>query len=117
MPTPPTIEDNNAWVTAVCDIPPSPSGGTAVSVLTHTDNVATGHIEFKAKPVPFVQFKREFVGEAYYYPVGDRSLEAAVGVLPVRIGPIEVKAKAGIDVMREDSAIRGFVAVGGEIHF
>jgi len=118
LPTPATIANENAVVTAVATIPPSPEGGTAVAVLTPNQaGEGVGTIEYQPTPRKFVQFKREFVGEAYYYPVGDRSLEAAVGVLPVRIGPIEVKAKAGIDVMREDSAIRGFVAVGGEIHF
>jgi len=32
LPTPPTVANENAVVTAVCDIPPSPQGGTAVSV-------------------------------------------------------------------------------------
>ena len=118
LPTTATLQDNSAQIIAAADIPPSPDGGVALAVLRPgADNVGVGTIEYRPTPRKFLQFKREFVGEAYYYPVGDRQLEAALGVLPVRIGPVEVKVKAGIDVMREDSALRGFVAVGGEIHF
>ena len=118
LPTSGTLANDNAVVTAVATIPPSPDGGTAIAVLTQNQaGEGVGSIEYRPAARRFLQFKREFVGEAYYYPVGDRSLEAAVGVLPLRIGPIEVKAKAGIDVMRENSTIRGFVAIGGEIHF
>lgn len=118
LPTPATVANENAVITAVAEIPPSPEGGTAVAVLTPNQaGEGVGTIEYQPKPRKFLQFKREFVGEAYYYPVGDRQLEAAIGVLPLRIGPVEVKAKAGIDLMRDNSQIRGFVAIGGEIHF
>jgi hypothetical protein len=117
LPTAATIQDNGSVVTAVADIPPSPEGGTAIAVLKTTDNVATGSIEYWQKPRKFFQVKRDFYGEGWYYPVGDRQAEAALGVNPLRIGPVEIKAKAGIDLMREKSEIRGFVAVGGEIKF
>lgn len=118
LPTPATVSDPTAVVTAVATIPPSPDGGVALAVLRPgTDNVGVGSIEYRPAARRFLQVKREFVGEAYYYPVGDRQADAALGVLPLRIGPIEVKAKAGIALMREDSALKGFVAVGIEYHF
>jgi hypothetical protein len=118
LPTSATVANPAAQVIAAADIPPSPDGGVAVAVLTPgADNVGVGSIEYQTAARKFLQFKREFVGEAYYFPVGDRQLEAALSVLPVRIGPVEVKIRAGIDVMKENSAIRGFVGVGGEIHF
>jgi hypothetical protein len=118
LPTPATIANENAVVTAVAVIPPSPDGGTAVAVLTQNQaGEGVGTIEYQKTPRRFLQIKREFRGEAYYYPVGDRQLEAALSVLPVRIGPVEVKIKAGIDVMRENATLQGFVAIGGEIQF
>ena len=90
LPTPTTIADNNAVITAVCDVPPSPAGGTAVSVLTTgPDNVAVGSIEYKAKPVPFFALQRvlglrggggtggKILGEVYAQPVrlGSASIE------------------------------------------
>lgn len=118
LPVSATVANENAVVTAVCEIPPSPEGGTAISVLeTGADNVATGRIEYQQKPTKFLQVKRAFYAEAYWLPVGDRQAEAALGVNPMRLGPVEVKAKAGIDLMRDDSTIKGFVAVGGEIRF
>jgi len=90
IPTPQTIADNNAWVTAVCDIPPSPQGGTAVSVLTGTDNVAVGHIEFKAKPVPFFQVKREFGIRGGY---GTEGIIGEMYVRPVRVGPVDLEGR------------------------
>jgi len=82
LPTPSTVGNENAVVTAVCDIPVSPAGGTAVSVLlTGPDNVATGYIEYKAKPLPFFALQRaigirggggtggKILGEAYVQPV------------------------------------------------
>jgi len=90
LPAPPTLEDNNAWVTAVCDIPPSPQGGTAVSVLTGTDNVATGHIEFKAKPVPFFQVKRELGIRGGY---GTEGIIGEMYVRPVRVGPMDLEGR------------------------
>jgi hypothetical protein len=118
LPTSATMQDNTASVIAAADIPPSPDGGVALAVLRPgADNVGVGSIEYRPATRKFLQFKREFIGEAYYYPAGDRQLEAALSVLPVRIGPVEVKIRAGIDVMKENSAIRGFVGVGGEIHF
>jgi len=77
-------------VTAVCDIPPSPQGGTAVSVLTGTDNVATGHIEFKAKPVPFFQVKRELGIRGGY---GTEGIIGEMYVRPVRVGPMDLEGR------------------------
>lgn len=118
LPTPATVANPSAQVTAVADIPPSPDGGVAVAVLTPgADNVGVGTIEYRPASRKFLQFKREFIGEAYYYPIGDRAAEVALSVLPLRIGPVEVKVKAGIDLMKQDSSIKGFVAIGGEIQF
>jgi len=118
LPIPATMQDNTASVIAVATIPPSPDGGVALAVLRPgVDNVGVGSIEYRPAARRFLQFKREFVGEAYYLPVGDRQATAAVGVNPLRLGPVEVKMKVGIDLMRSDSAIKGFVAIGGEIHF
>jgi len=90
LPAPPTLIDNNAWVTAVCDIPPSPQGGTAVSVLTGTDNVAVGHIEYKAKPVPFFQVKRELGIRGGY---GTEGIIGEMYVRPVRVGPLDLEGR------------------------
>jgi hypothetical protein len=118
LPIPATVANPAAVVTAVADIPPSPDGGVAVAVLTPgVDNVGVGSIEYRPAARRFLQIKREFVGEAYYYLAGDRTAQASLGVLPVRLGPVEVKLKAGIDLMREDSSLKGFAAVGIEVHF
>jgi len=90
LPAPPTIIDNNAWVTAVCDIPPAPHGGTAVSVLTGTDNVAVGHIEFKAKPVPFFQVKREYGIRGGY---GTEGIVGEAYIRPVRVGVMDLEGR------------------------
>lgn len=112
-----TVQDNASHVIASATIPPSPAGGTASAILRVQDGVGTGSIEYQPATPRFFQVKRDFFGEAYYYVVGDRQASAAVGVNPLRVGPIEVKAKAGIDLMRSDSSIKGFVAVGFEYHF
>ena len=90
LPTPPTIENPTAWVTAVCDIPPSPQGGTAVSVLTGTDNVAVGHIEYKAKPVPFFQVKRELGIRGGY---GTEGIIGEMYVRPLRLGIMDLEGR------------------------
>jgi len=90
LPTPPTVANENAVVTAVCDIPPSPQGGTAVSVLTGTDNVAVGHIEYKAKPVPFFQVKRELGIRGGY---GTEGIIGEMYVRPVRVGPLDLEGR------------------------
>lgn len=118
LPTPATVADNAAVVIAVADTPPAPEGGTAISVLrTGPDNVATGHIEFQPKKAPFFAIKRAFSAEGWYFPAGNRVAEAALIVNPLRIGPVEVKAKVGADMERESSTLRGFVGVGVEIKF
>jgi len=116
--TPATVQDNAAQVIASATIPPSVAGGTASAILRYgADGVGIGSIEYRPATPRFLQVKRDFFGEAWYYVVGDRQAQAAVGVNPLRIGPVEVKGKAGIDLMRQDSSIRGFVAIGAEIHF
>ena len=118
LPTPATVADPSAQVIAVADIPPSPDGGVALAVLRPgADSVGVGTIEYRPAARRFLQVKREFVGEAYYYLAGDRTAQASLGVLPLRIGPVEVKVKAGIDLMRDDSSLKGFAAVGIEYHF
>ena len=108
LPTPPTIEDNNAWVTAVCDIPPSPQGGTAVSVLTGTDNVAVGHIEYKAKPVPFFQVKRELGIRGGY---GTEGIIGELYVHPLRIGPMDLEGRVYGRSGNNDSEVGAAVLV------
>lgn len=118
LPTSATIQDNTASVIAVATIPPSPDGGVALAVLRPgVDNVGVGSIEYRPATRRFLQVKRDFYAEAYYYVAGDRLAEGSLGVNPLRLGPIEVKAKAGIDLMRQDSTLKGFVAVGFEYRF
>jgi len=114
LPAPAIVEDNNAVVTAVCDIPPSPQGGTAVSVLTHTDNVATGHIEFKPKKVPFFQVKRE---------LGLRAGGGTGGLLlgeiyarPIFLGPLAIEVRGF--ARRDDLSGADFgAAILGDVRF
>lgn len=118
LPTPNTLSDNSSIVTEVAEIPPSPAGGTALAVLcVGSDNVGVGSIEYQPRTPPFIQFKRSFGAEAWWFPAGPNVAEAALVVNPLRIGPVEVKAKVGVDMQREDSGVKGFVAVGGEIKF
>jgi len=116
--TPQTAADNNAHVIASAKIPPSPAGGTATGILQYgPDGVGTGRIEWKPATPRFLQIKKSFGAEGWYYPIGDRQAEASLVANPLRIGPIEIKAKVGAAVMRENSQIRGFVAIGGEWQF
>ncbi len=116
--TPSTVQDNAAHVIASATIPPSVAGGTASAILrTGQDGVGVGSIEYRPATPRFLQVKRDFFGEAYYYVVGDRQASAAVGMNPLRLGPVEVKVKAGVDLLRDTAQLRGFVAVGAEIHF
>jgi hypothetical protein len=116
--TPSTVQDNSAQVIASATIPPSPAGGTASAILrTGPDGVGVGSIEYRAAKPRFLQVKKSFGAEGWYYPVGDRQAEASLVANPLRIGPIEVKVKVGAAVMRDNSQIRGFVAVGGEWQF
>ena len=93
LPTPPTLADNNAVVTAVCEIPPSPQGGTAVSVLTTgPDNVAVGSIEYKAKKTPFFALQR-VIGLRGGIGSGGKILGEAY-VQPVRLGPASIELRA-----------------------
>lgn len=91
LPTPATVADNAAVVTAVAAIPPAPEGGTAVSVLrTGPDNVATGHIEFKPKPIAFFAVKREMGIRAGF---GTEGITGELYVRPLRIGPVEIEGR------------------------
>ncbi len=116
--TPSTVQDNAAHVIASSTIPPSVAGGTASAILrTGPDGVGTGSIEYKPATPKFLQIKKSFGMEGWYYPVGDRQAEAAIVANPLRVGPIEIKARIGAAIMRENSQIRGFVAIGGEWQF
>jgi hypothetical protein len=118
LPTPATMQDNSAQVTAVADIPPSPDGGVAVAVLRpDSAGVGVGSIEYRPAQPKFFQVKRAFSAEGWYFPAGNRIAEAALIVNPLKIGPVEVKAKAGVDMERETSTLRGFVGVGVEVRF
>lgn len=92
LPTPVTVADNASVVTAIAAIPPSPQGGTAISVLhTGQDNVAVGHIEYKPTPQKFFELKKEFGVRA-----GAGTGGLFLGELywrPLRIGPIDVEAR------------------------
>ena len=93
LPTPPTVANDNAWVTAVCDIPAAPAGGTAVSVLTTgKDNVAVGHIEFMPKKTPLFALQR-VLGLRGGVGTGGRVLGEAYAQ-PVRVGPVFVELRA-----------------------
>lgn len=91
LPTPPTLADNNAWVTAVCDVPPSPGGGTAISVITTgKDNVAVGTIEYQQKKMPFFQVKREMGIRGGY---GTEGVIGEMYVHPLRLGPADLEGR------------------------
>jgi hypothetical protein len=112
------MQDNAASVIAVATIPPSPDGGVALAVLRPgVDNVGVGSIEYRPATPKFFQVKRAFSAEGWYFPAGDRVAEAALVVNPLRIGPVEIKGKVGVDMERETSTLRGFVGVGVEIKF
>ena len=116
--TPSTVQDNSAHVIASATIPPSVAGGTASAILrTGSDGVGVGSIEYKPATPRFLQFKKSFGAEGWYYPIGDRQAEASLIANPVRVGPVEIKAKVGAAIMRDNSQIRGFVAIGGEWKF
>lgn len=115
--TPSTVQDNAAHIIASATIPPSVAGGTASAILRYQDGVGVGAIEYRAATPRFLQVKKSFGAEGWYYPVGDRQAEASLVANPLRIGPIEVKVKVGAAVMRENAQIRGFVAIGGEWQF
>ena len=118
LPTPATVANPAAQVTAVADIPPSPDGGVAVAVLTPgADNVGVGSIEYQPATPKFWQIKRAFSAEGWYFPAGNRIAETAIIVNPLRIGSVEVKAKIGVDMERDTSALRGFAGVGIEVKF
>jgi len=93
LPTPPTLANENAVVTAVCDIPAAPAGGTAVSVLTTgKDNVATGHIEFMPKKTPFFALQR-VLGLRGGVGTGGRVIGEAYAQ-PLRFGPAFIELRA-----------------------
>ena len=118
LPTSATMQDNTASVIAVATIPPSPDGGVALAVLRPgVDNVGVGSIEYRPAAPKFLQFKRAFSAEGWYFPAGNRVAEAALVVNPLRIGPVEIKAKIGADMERETSTLRGFAGVGFEVKF
>ena len=118
LPTSGTLANDNALVTAVATIPPSPDGGTAVAVLTQNQaGEGVGSIEYKPATPPFFKIKRAFSAEGWYFPAGNRVAEAALVVNPLRIGPVEVKGKVGVDMERESSTLRGFAGVGIEVKF
>ena len=94
LPTPATVADNASVVTAVADIPPSPAGGTAVSILRTVDNVATGSIEYQAKAVPFWQLKKEFGVRAGMGTSG--LIVGEVYVHPMRVGPVHIEGRGFI---------------------
>jgi hypothetical protein len=100
------VADNTAVVTAAADIPPSPEGGVAISVLrTDQDNVAVGHIEYQPKPVPFFKIKREM---AVYGGFGTDGVIAGIAVRPVRIGPIEIVGRGEI-AMGDSTDVRAAI--------
>ena len=94
LPTPSTVADNASVVTAIADIPPSPAGGTAISILRTVDNVATGSIEYQAKAVPFWQLKKEFGLRAGMGTGG--LIIGEVYVHPLRVGPVHIEGRGFI---------------------
>jgi len=92
LPTPETLSDNASVVTAVCDIPPSPAGGTAIAVLRDgKDNVAVGHIEFQPKRVPFFAVQKIFGARAGMGTGG--LILGEIYAQPVRLGPASVEVR------------------------
>jgi hypothetical protein len=91
LPTPATVANPAAVVTAVADIPPSPDGGVAVAVLTPgADNVGVGSIEYRPATPPFFKVRREMGVRAGF---GTGGIIGELYVRPARIGPIEIEGR------------------------
>ena len=112
MPDLATGQDN---VLAIVTIPPSgESPVTAVSTLTPQGE---GKIVYRQEPQPFFRLQRGLGVSARYLFVGRNIAEMEVVATPLRIGPVEVQAGAGVEVRREDSALGARGWIGAEYRF
>jgi hypothetical protein len=71
----------------------------------------------RKEPVPFFEIKKEFYVQGRYLFTGKNSLEADLVANPLRVGPVEIEAGAGLEVRRDDSTLGARGWIGASYHF
>jgi hypothetical protein len=111
MPELRVVPDN---VLAVATVSPHTGPTTAVAVLSPTGE---GRILLRQEPTPFIAVKREFALRGAFLLSGTNLVEADLVARPLRIGPVELVAGAGMEVRREDNSIGARAYLGAELKF
>lgn len=104
--------DNGTHVLSAVSVPRSAGSTTAVTTLS-----PDGHAQtiLRQEPTPFFELKREFQLSGRWLLTGVNQIEAEVVARPLRIGPVELEAGAGVEVRRENSTM-GFRSYVGAVY-
>lgn len=104
-------------VTAVGEVPPHTGKTSVICTLGQgLDNTWRGRIIMRQEPTKFLELKKEFWVEANYNVIGHNRFEGAIVANPLRTGPIEWTAKAGVGA-RHDGKTEAIVGIGLRYHF
>lgn len=110
----PELEKTPDNVLSVGRVNPSDGPTTVVSTLSPTGE---GHILIRQEPPKFFQLKKEFRAEARYLFAGRNLVELDLVANPVRVGPVNILAGAGVEVRRDDSSFGARAFVGFQYKF
>lgn len=114
----PELKDVPGMVVAAGEVPPSLGKTSVAAILSPTeDNVLKGSLLTRAMPPPFFQIKKKFSAEVGYDFVGRDSMSAALVANPLRVGPVQLKAKGGVVMDRETGQVHGKAGIYGEWEF
>lgn len=113
----PELNQEGGGVIAVGEVGPHSGKTTVVSLLGEGhDNVMRGKLIMRQEPSPFFAFQKSFRAEAWWNPVGHNVIEGAIVASPLRIGPIHVQGKVGLNV-DGDSHVDAVVGIGIQYQF
>ena len=102
-------------VLAVATIPPS--GDAPTTAIAKLTPEGEGKILYRVEPAPFFQLKKEFTGRARYLFAGTNKIEADLVIRPLRLGPVNLEAGAGLEIRRADDTVGARTWVGAEYRF
>jgi hypothetical protein len=110
----PELNQGSDNVLAVATVAPHSGKTTVVSMLSPTGE---GTILLRQEPTPFWQVRKDFRATVRYLFVGTNLIESELVASPLRTGPVEWEAGAGVEIRREDSTLGARGWIGASYRF
>lgn len=114
----PELKTTPGGITAVGEVPPGRTKGTAVATLSlGNDNVYRGGILFREDPPKRVEFLKGYGVRGEYLFSGSNKMEAEVYVQPIRLFGADITLGGGVEVRRHDDSVRARYGVSVNYRF